>query len=97
MLLLTHLASADTLSYIVTFGDGSEIPFTALDQVKELVKELGGRITHEYSLIKGFSLEVPSSASSEIITQLDHLKEKLGCGIQIEKDSEVHAFGGHDF
>ncbi|SCU92503.1 LAFA_0F11034g1_1 [Lachancea sp. 'fantastica'] len=62
-----------------------------LDDFKSLVKQAGGKITHEYSLVKGFSMELPSAHSSDIVNQLSKYAKKLQCNLNIEQDQEVHA------
>ena len=65
-----------------------------IDDLKSLVKQAGGKITHEYSLIQGFSMELPAKHSSTIVEKIERLGKKLKCKFSLEPDQEVHAFEG---
>lgn len=67
----------------------------ALSKFKELVKEAGGSITHEYSLIKGFSMQLPFDFTDGVIKKLNAAADELGNNFHLERDSEVHVFSGH--
>jgi len=53
---------------------------TELEKAKELVKSKGGVIKHEFTLIKGFTVEIPDDSVS-ILQSNEH--------IHVEEDSEV--------
>lgn len=48
------LARMAEKGFVVSFGDANT-PDSVITQAKNKVKELGGQITHSYTLIKGFS------------------------------------------
>ncbi|SCV05239.1 LANO_0H03114g1_1 [Lachancea nothofagi CBS 11611] len=82
-------------SYILTLDENQAAWKGKLDDLKSLIKQTGGRITHEYSLVKGFSMELPSDRSKGIVEKLESFAEKLKCKLHIEEDQEVHTFSGH--
>ncbi|EFW22479.1 conserved hypothetical protein [Coccidioides posadasii str. Silveira] len=57
-------ASAQHKSVIITFP--SETPDSVVQQAKDAIKANGGKITHEYNLIKGFAAEAPSVAMDAV-------------------------------
>ncbi|CEP60999.1 uncharacterized protein LALA0_S02e04478g [Lachancea lanzarotensis] len=78
--------------YILTLDEDDQDAWKGkLDDFKSLVKQTGGKITHEYSLVKGFSMELPSAHSSDIVKKLLNFAQKLHCKLNIEEDQEVHA------
>ncbi|KZZ91180.1 Proteinase inhibitor, propeptide [Moelleriella libera RCEF 2490] len=68
--------------YIVTLKD--EATDEQVKAAKQQVEAQGGKITHEYNLIKGFAVEFPSDAVSTLEAN-EHVKA-------VEKDGEVRAF-----
>ncbi|KAI1201377.1 hypothetical protein F5X97DRAFT_290339 [Nemania serpens] len=66
-------------SYIVTLKDGATPEEIA--EAKQHVKDQGGKITHEYSLIKGFAVEFPEDSVSALASH-KHVKA-------VEPDQEV--------
>ncbi|KAL1855132.1 hypothetical protein Plec18167_002118 [Paecilomyces lecythidis] len=57
-----------------------DAPPAELEKAKEHARASGGTITHEYSLIKGFTVEFPNDQVSVLETD-DH--------IHVEQDGEV--------
>ncbi|SCU87181.1 LADA_0E02498g1_1 [Lachancea dasiensis] len=88
-------ATSTAQSYILTIDEQQPAWKAKLDDLKSLVKQAGGRITHEYSLVKGFSMELPAESSKGIVDRLESFASRLKCKLHIEQDQEVHAFGGH--
>lgn len=70
----------DFKNYIVTLKDTASA--ADLNTIKSKVSELGGTITSEYSLIKGFAAKLPSVHSSSI--------GEHSLVNSIEEDKEVH-------
>ncbi|SCV00815.1 LAME_0G12156g1_1 [Lachancea meyersii CBS 8951] len=69
-------------TFIVTLKD--HVAEGDISTVKDAFTKLGGEITHEFSLIKGFSVKVPEVG-------IDSVKKKHGDSIaNIEEDQEVH-------
>ncbi|SCU89706.1 LAFA_0E20208g1_1 [Lachancea sp. 'fantastica'] len=69
-------------TFIVTLKDHVADP--DVSSIKESFAKLGGEITHEFSLIKGFTVKVPEIG-------IDSIKQKHGNNIaNIEEDQEVH-------
>lgn len=54
----------------------------------ETIKELDGKITHEYTLFKGFTVDLPEST----VNILKDINGNLKWGLTIEEDSEVHIY-----
>ncbi|SCV05370.1 LANO_0H05996g1_1 [Lachancea nothofagi CBS 11611] len=68
-------------SFIVTLKD--HVADVDISSVKKSFTQLGGEITHEFSLIKGFTVKVPEAG-------IDSVKEKHSDAIaNIEEDKEV--------
>lgn len=92
-LLLSFAAAADR--YIVTFEDSS-VPATVYNKVKKYVtSSLGGTITHEYTIMKGFTVdfdkrEPPKLTLAEIAQHA--LGGNLRYGLHVEKDAYVYTF-----
>ncbi|KAF1942232.1 hypothetical protein EJ02DRAFT_444188 [Clathrospora elynae] len=57
-----------------------DAPKEELDAAKKHVTDQGGKIVHEFSLIKGFTAEIPDDAISTLESN-EH--------VTVEKDSEV--------
>ncbi|KAK4223762.1 hypothetical protein QBC38DRAFT_486985 [Podospora fimiseda] len=51
-------------SYIITLNESATD--SELAEAKQHVKDQGGKIVHEYSLIKGFSFELPEGTVSTL-------------------------------
>ncbi|KAI0425558.1 hypothetical protein F5Y09DRAFT_321478 [Xylaria sp. FL1042] len=66
-------------TYIVTCKDDATPEQVA--QAKQHAKDQGGKITHEYNLIKGFAVEIPDGT----VSSLDAHPSVKG----VEKDQEV--------
>ncbi|EGD96257.1 hypothetical protein TMEN_3000 [Trichophyton mentagrophytes] len=58
--------AANMKSVIVSFG--SDAPDSVVQKAKDAITEAGGKINHEYSLIKGFSGEMPESMMDQVKT-----------------------------
>ncbi|RAK80091.1 uncharacterized protein BO72DRAFT_525369 [Aspergillus fijiensis CBS 313.89] len=54
-------------SVLVSFPAGT--PDSVLQQAKDSVLDAGGQITHEFTLIKGFSADCPEEAIQQISIQ----------------------------
>lgn len=67
-------------NYIITLKESA----TSADvsSLKQKVTEAGGKITNEFSLIKGFSAKLPE-AHSKLLEGHEHVNS-------IEEDKEVH-------
>ncbi|SCU88685.1 LADA_0E11540g1_1 [Lachancea dasiensis] len=68
-------------TFIVTLKD--HVADVDISSVKESFSKLGGEITHEFSLIKGFTVKVPESG---IATVKDEHADSIA---NIEEDQEV--------
>ncbi|KAI1113776.1 hypothetical protein F5Y14DRAFT_416534 [Nemania sp. NC0429] len=66
-------------SYIVTLKDDATPEEVA--EAKQHAKDQGGKITHEYNLIKGFAVEFPEGSVSTLESH-KHVKA-------VEADQEV--------
>ncbi|KAK3324142.1 hypothetical protein B0T22DRAFT_478813 [Podospora appendiculata] len=66
-------------SYIVTLKD-SATP-EQVEAAKQQARDQGGKIGHEYTLIKGFSVSYPEG-SVQTLSENEHVKE-------VEQDGEV--------
>ncbi|KAF5230710.1 hypothetical protein FAUST_9661 [Fusarium austroamericanum] len=69
-------------SAIVWFEDEST-PDSIVEECKDALKKAGGKITHVYSIIKGFSVIAPEKALE--IVQINHEDHQ----IRVEKDEVV--------
>ncbi|CAR29294.1 hypothetical protein ZYGR_0Z02170 [Zygosaccharomyces rouxii] len=86
---------AATTSYIITI-EQTDVPSSFLDSLKEKVHDVGGYVTHEFSLIKGFTAELDDTEVSKLQGQIKQAELKSGYSVHIEKDSEVHTFARHE-
>ncbi|ESW97345.1 hypothetical protein HPODL_05295 [Ogataea parapolymorpha DL-1] len=68
-------------TFIVTLKENCSDP--AVAKFKEGIKAVGGEIQHEYSLIKGFSVKLPS-------LHVDSLLHKNENVATVEEDQQVH-------
>ncbi|KAL6944507.1 hypothetical protein ACO0RG_001244 [Hanseniaspora osmophila] len=67
-------------SFIVTLKESADP-----EKFKESVNKLGGSISHEFNLIKGFTVKLPESL------HIDSLTKKHESEIAtVEEDSKVH-------
>ncbi|CCE93607.1 Pbi2p TDEL_0G02400 [Torulaspora delbrueckii] len=70
-------------SFIVTLKESA--PDAQVAQFKRSINELGGAITHEFSLIKGYTVKLPEEL------HINKLKEGFNPIIaNVEEDKEVH-------
>ncbi|GME94457.1 unnamed protein product [[Candida] boidinii] len=74
-------ASGEKKTFIITLKEHTTDP--AVASFKKAVEGLGGEIQHEYSLIKGFSVKLPSVHFPELKKHQDVAT--------IEEDQEVRA------
>lgn len=74
-----HYSSFMSKPYIVTLKDSASDADTA--SVKLKVSELGGKIVDEFSLIKGFLVDLPASGAAFLLSH-QHVAT-------IEEDKEV--------
>ncbi|GAV55585.1 hypothetical protein ZYGR_0AV02170 [Zygosaccharomyces rouxii] len=95
ILRLIAAAYAATTSYIITV-EQTDVPSSFIDSLKQRVNDVGGYITHEFSLIKGFTAELDDSEVSKLQGQVKQAELKSGYYVHIEKDSEVHTFARHE-
>lgn len=72
------------------------ISSTFLDDIKSLVHDLGGKITHEYSLIKGFTMDASDDVLPRLKKKLQEVESEFGYKVNLERDSEVYCFESHD-
>ncbi|CAR21625.1 uncharacterized protein KLTH0B06314g [Lachancea thermotolerans CBS 6340] len=92
---MAYAATANNVkSYILTLDDNQPALAGKIQDLKSFVQQVGGKITHEYSLIKGFSLQLPADDSSDILQKIESFGEKLSCKLNLEQDQEVHTFKG---
>ncbi|SCU90730.1 LAMI_0E03378g1_1 [Lachancea mirantina] len=69
-------------SFIITLKD--HVPEVDAEAIKKSISGLGGEITHEFSLIKGFTAKLPETLS------IESLKSKHSDAIaNVEEDKEV--------
>lgn len=92
---VTNAREGNVQSYILTLDDELASP-AVLDDVKSLVYNLGARITHEYSLIRGFTLDAPDELLPLLKQRLLEIETTLGYKVHLERDSQVHTFRNHD-
>ncbi|EJS43374.1 YHR138C [Saccharomyces arboricola H-6] len=91
------MAQASSLSsYIVTFPKTDNVATeqdNIIEDVKKYVVDIGGKITHEYSLIKGFTVDLPDNDEvlDSLKERLNYIENEFGTKFNLEKDSEVHA------
>ncbi|CAI4039513.1 hypothetical protein SMKI_08G1810 [Saccharomyces mikatae IFO 1815] len=91
------MSQASSLSsYIVTFPKTDDVATnqnSIIEDVKKYVVDMGGKITHEYSLIKGFTADLPDNDKvlGNLKDHLEDIENKFGTKCNLEKDSEVHA------
>ncbi|QEU60779.1 hypothetical protein KDRO_D04740 [Kluyveromyces lactis] len=64
--------------------------FPYYNDLVNVVHELDGTITHEYTLFNGFSLDLPE----EFVSKFKEMNQHFNWGLEIEEDQEVHALGG---
>ncbi|EDO18309.1 hypothetical protein Kpol_1039p60 [Vanderwaltozyma polyspora DSM 70294] len=97
-LILTMCDYIGSSSYILTFGNSGDevIPNSFITEVKNIVSEFGGKVTHEYALIKGFTMDIPSDVVPNLKQKLELVEKKFGYSFNLERDSEVHALVGHE-
>ena len=65
-----------------------------MQQFKDLITSLSGKITHQYDIIPGVSFEISDDFASALKARLDTLGKTLDLHVTMEKDQEVHFFAG---
>ncbi|KAK2873437.1 hypothetical protein FQN49_002378 [Arthroderma sp. PD_2] len=58
--------AAQMKSIIVSYPQGT--PDSVVQDAKKAITDAGGKITHEYTLIQGFSAEAPESVFDQVKT-----------------------------
>jgi len=86
LLLPALAAAAKSVNYIVTFQP--DTPDSVIWEAMATVKANGGRITHQYKIIKGFSVYAPHEAVNQVSIQASEWKPV------IEEDSVVNTQSG---
>ncbi|CAX42103.1 protease B inhibitor, putative [Candida dubliniensis CD36] len=76
----TKSAMSDSKGYIITLKD--TCPDSEASSIKSKITELGGKITNEFSLIKGFSAQLPT-------IHAEALPKDFAGIANIEEDGEV--------
>ncbi|KAK0741762.1 hypothetical protein B0T21DRAFT_283691 [Apiosordaria backusii] len=64
-----------------------ETPDSIVDDAKKAIKDAGGIITHEYTLIKGFAAEVGGKVLETVSAWGEQYK------VSVEENQEVHTMG----
>ena len=77
----TTITMSDDKGYIVTLKDDTSDK--EAESIKNKIKDLGGKITNEFSLIKGFSIKLPK-------IHADSLHKESPNIASVEEDKEVH-------
>lgn len=65
LLVAIALAAAPQKAIVVSFEDPNT-PQSVLDEAMKTIKDAGGKITHEYNLIKGFAAKCSEKAVEEL-------------------------------
>ncbi|KAK8200642.1 hypothetical protein M8818_005957 [Zalaria obscura] len=82
---LAALAYAGAAQKAIVVSYPSDTPDSVLEQAKAAIKEAGGVITHEYSLIKAFAANAPAKVIQSVQAWgVDH-------NIIVEEDQVVNA------
>ncbi|KAK9380429.1 uncharacterized protein V2V93DRAFT_380654 [Kockiozyma suomiensis] len=82
--------SSAAKSYIVTFTKGKETPEKFVKAAIDKFTQLGGKVTHEFgSLLTGFTVTLPASLDSEVMTFATDAKT-LEFPFTIEEDQTVN-------
>ena len=76
-----------TKSAIVYFED-KNTPDSVIDQAKKDIVADGGKITHSYSIIKGFAVEAPEEALNKVQAWGEENEYKM----TVEEDKSVSSF-----
>ncbi|KAG5420053.1 hypothetical protein I9W82_001933 [Candida metapsilosis] len=71
---------SDNKAYIVTLKDDTSDQ--EVESIKSKIKDLGGEITNEFSLIKGFAVKLPQIHADSL--------HKVNQIATVEEDKEVH-------
>lgn len=83
-------------SYILSFDESvKQVPQNVWDEAKRTIDDLGGKVTHEYSLFRGLSLELDDRMKENIDHVIDVLGDKYGVVAHLEEDKLVHTAKGH--
>lgn len=97
-LFFTMSQAKSTTSYILSVDTGNQATIDSndfLQNVKTVLTEFQGVVTHEYSLINGLSFEMdPNIFTNNVQDKLVALGKETGVKLNIEKDQDVHAFTG---
>ncbi|KAI9326894.1 hypothetical protein BDR26DRAFT_876415 [Obelidium mucronatum] len=87
------VVSAETVTsfqkYIVVFKDVSIQ--TQITQVTDQIKEWGGKVLHEYTLIKAVAVEIPDNLLEKLedFSQIDYVEEDGDVSISTDQDEEA--------
>ncbi|CAK9439890.1 uncharacterized protein LODBEIA_P39900 [Lodderomyces beijingensis] len=72
---------SDVKGYIITLKE--DTPDSTAESIKNKIKQIGGKITNEFSLIKGFAVQLP-------VIHAESLGKDHPEIANVEEDKEVH-------
>ncbi|KJZ72031.1 hypothetical protein HIM_08592 [Hirsutella minnesotensis 3608] len=67
--LLPGAIAVDQPKEVIIWFEDPNTPASVVDQARNSILKAGGKITHEYTLIKGFAASAPEKALAEVQTQ----------------------------
>lgn len=86
-----------TENYIISVDTGdANAANNVMSDLKNVITKFNGVITHEYSLINGYSAEIPENVATGLQNALNVWGDKTGYTVNFEKDQEVHALPTHE-
>ncbi|KAI6780322.1 uncharacterized protein J7T54_005424 [Emericellopsis cladophorae] len=68
---------------VIIYFDDNNTPDSIVDQAKKDIVSAGGKITHVYSILKGFAADAPEEALQSVQTWGNEHK------MRVEEDQEV--------
>lgn len=86
-----------TTSYILFLRgrtDDVAINEDTMQQFKNLITSLSGKVTHQFDLISGVTFEISDDFASALKARLETLGKTLDLHVTVEKDREVRTFLG---
>lgn len=94
--LMCPVVLAHGRSYILSFDEtAKKVPIDVWEEAKSTIGALGGKVTHEYSLIRGFSLELDDRVKEHVERVIQVMESKYGVKAHLEEDKLVHAAKEH--
>ncbi|KAH6688404.1 hypothetical protein F5X68DRAFT_260901 [Plectosphaerella plurivora] len=76
--------AVDKMKNVIVWLEDESLPMSIIDKAKNAIIDAGGKVTHDYTFIRGFDALAPAKAVEAV--------QAFDAGIKIEEDQVVTTF-----